>query len=352
MGNSLCDSKDVRFFLHELLNVEEPGESERYKDCLRETFDLLGMPGIAQGTTAYFHALNFARDRKQGTAGDKKAPDQDSFMVQAHVRRDLLWMKCYTEGVRALVLYAICCMDRVNATGDANEKRKWNDILEVLTPICKVYGGDKGFEVFIKANQFLGGYGNCPEHNVEKFARDCNITSIYEGTKGIQSLDLVNRKISMKNGRAYQAVLFQIKETIEEALEWNELIPYASDLKSYIGMLEETTENIQSMKIAGSVDLVESWAPLYLEIWGDILLGWLFLWQARAARERLAISQKQFNTHNDEAPDYFNNAFYTGKIVTAKYYLGTLLPLVTGKFEAIRKNDCVFRDREVSYFFD
>lgn len=352
MGNGLCDLKDVRFFLYDLLNVEELCKSERYKDCSRETFDLLGMQGIAQGTTAYFHALNFARDRKQGATRDRKGFDQDTIMVNADVKRNLLWMKCYTEGVQALVLYVVYCMDRVNAAGDENEKKKWNDILEVLTPICKVYGGDKGFEVFIKAIQFTGGYEYCAEYNVEQFARDCKITSIYEGTNGIQSLDLVNRKISMKNGRAYQAVLFQIKETIEEALEWNELIPYASDLKSYIGMLEEITENIQSMKIAGSVDLVESWASLYLEIWGDILLGWLFLWQARVARERLAISQKQYNTHNDEAPDYFNNAFYTGKIVTAKYYLGTLLPLVTGKFEAIRKNDCIFRDMEVSYFFD
>ena len=84
----------------------------------------------------------------------------------------------------------------------------------------------------------------------------------------------------MKCGRAYREVLSRVKETIGEALVWNELIPYASDLRSYVGMLEEITDRIQIMKTNGEDLLVESWALSYLEIWGDILLGWLFLWQA------------------------------------------------------------------------
>jgi hypothetical protein len=151
----------------------------------------------------------------------------------------------------------------------------------------------------------------------------------------------------MKNGRAYQTVLSQVKESIVEALVWNELIPYASDIKSYIDMLEEITDQIQIMKSDGEGTLVESWAASYLEIWGDILLGWLFLWQARVARESLAEIQGPGTAANDP-----KIAFYTSKIVTAKYYLGTLLPLVAGKFEAIKKNDHVFLDMEDSYFLD
>ncbi|MGI6549463.1 MAG: acyl-CoA dehydrogenase [Syntrophomonadales bacterium] len=330
----------------ELLGEERKGIVTMF-NMMNEQRLLVGMQGIAQGSTAYLHALNFARERKQGMARGKKGFEQDSIMVHADVRRNLLWMKCYTEGVRALVLYAIACMDRIHAADDEHEKEKWSDTLEVLTPICKAYGSEKGFEVCIKAIQVLGGYGYCSEYHVEQFARDCKIASIYEGTNGIQSLDLINRKISMKNGRAYQTVLSQVKESIVEALVWNELIPYASDIKSYIDMLEEITDQIQIMKSDGEGTLVESWAASYLEIWGDILLGWLFLWQARVARESLAEIQGPGTAANDP-----KIAFYTSKIVTAKYYLGTLLPLVAGKFEAIKKNDHVFLDMEDSYFLD
>ncbi|NLW43565.1 MAG: hypothetical protein GXY92_00105 [Syntrophomonadaceae bacterium] len=370
MGNNLCDRKDVRFFLYDVLRVQELCRPERHRDHSPETFtvtiDTAEKPvennptpareaedqagcitengkvrvppvyyepyrKIAQGSTAYLHALNSARD---------------SIMVNAEVRRNLLWMKCYTEGVRALILYAIACMERIHAADDEHEKGQWNDILEFLTPICKAYGSEKGFEVCVKAIQVFGGYGDCSDCHMEQIARDCKVTS-YKDTNGIQSLELINHKISMKCGRAYREVLSRVKETIGEALVWNELIPYASDLRSYVGMLEEITDRIQIMKTNGEDLLVESWALSYLEIWGDILLGWLFLWQAFVARERLAETQGSSAGANE-----FSSAFYRNKIATAKYYLGTLLPLAAGKFEAINKNDRVFLEMDDSYFFD
>lgn len=334
----------------ELLGGERNGIVTMF-NMMNEQRLLVGMQGVAQGSTAYLHALDFARERKQGLAKGRKGFDQDPIMVHADVRRNLLWMKSYTEGSRALVLYAIFCMDRINATEDEDEKKKWSGILEVLTPICKAYGSEKGFDVCVRAIQVLGGYGYCSEYKVEQFARDCKITSIYEGTNGIQTLDLINRKINLNKGQAWQLVLNEAQKAIDEAMEWSELIPYAVDLGNHITTLQEITQEIKSQSAAGEGILVESWAANYLEIWGDILLGWMFLWEARVAREKLMIAEQQSLKAGQSATG-FETTFYTGKIVTAKYYLGSLLPLVTGKFEAIKKGDRAFLEMEDLFYTD
>lgn len=300
---------------------------------------LVGMQGLAQGSAAYLHALSFARERKQGLGVGKKGFGQDPIIVHADVRRNLLWMKSYTEGIRALILYSIYCMDKMHTDHDPAQQEKWNNILEVLTPICKAYGSDKGFDVAVKAIQVLGGYGYCSEYLVEQFARDSKITSIYEGTNGIQSLDLIGRKINMKKGAAYKTVISQVNETIKAALEVPELASYADELAKYLGTLEEITEQIKNQNADGDLALTQSWAQTYLEIWGDLMLGWMFLWQATLASKKLAAD-------NHDAP------FYAGKTVTAKYYLGMLLPGVIGKFESIKKNDRAFLEMEEAYFFE
>ena len=321
----------------ELLGEERNGIVTMF-NMMNEQRLLVGMQGLAQGSAAYLHALSFARERKQGLGLGNKGAGQDLIIVHADVRRNLLWMKSYTEGIRALILYSIYCMDRMHTDQDPAEKEKWNNILEVLTPICKAYGSDKGFEVCVKAIQVLGGYGYCSEYLVEQFARDSKITSIYEGTNGIQSLDLIGRKINMKKGAAYKTVISQVNETIKAALEVPELASYADELTKYLGMLEEITEQIKKQNTYGELALTQSWAQTYLEIWGDLMIGWMFLWQATLATKK--------------AKDNYDVAFYAGKTVTAKYYLGMLLPAVIGKFESIKKNDRSFLEMEEAYFFE
>ncbi len=340
----------------ELLGSEQNGIVTMF-NMMNEQRLLVGMQGLAQGSTAYLHALNFARERKQGLGLGKNGVGQDPIILHADVRRNLLWMKNYTEGIRALILYAINCLDNMHICEDKDEKKKWSDILEVLTPICKAYGSDKGYDVCTKAIQVLGGYGYCSEYLVEQFARDCKITSIYEGTNGIQSLDLIGRKINMKNGAAYQQVISQVNETIKAAVEISELVHYANDLAEYLKTLEEITQQIKTQNACGEVALTQSWAGIYLEIWGDIMLGWMFLWQAEIAYQKLNTIFKERAANGKSAQDAVikddpKAAFYVSKIVTAKYYLGTLLPAVTGKFDAIKKNDRAFLEMEESYFFE
>ncbi|MHB8076708.1 acyl-CoA dehydrogenase [Desulfosporosinus fructosivorans] len=341
----------------ELLGQERNGIVTMF-NMMNEQRLLVGLQGLAQGSTAYLHALNYARERSQGLGLGKKGFDQDPIIVHSDVKTNLMWMKSYTEGVRALILYSIYCMDKMHVyEDDEEEKRKYSDILEVLTPICKAYGSDKGFDVCIKAIQVLGGYGYCSEYLVEQFARDSKITSIYEGTNGIQCLDLIGRKINMKNGAAYKAIIFQVNETIKDALEVPELASYANELSMYLDTLEEITEQIKTQNSYGELALTQSWAQTYLEIWGDLMVGWMFLWQATLASNKLDVINKINTAKEKSAQDYLfkgnsNANFYTGKIVTAKYYLGMLLPAVIGKFESIKKNDRAFLEMEEAYFFD
>lgn len=318
---------------------------------------LVGMQGHSMGSAAYLHALNFARERKQGSAIGAKEGEQVAIIEHPDVRKNLLWMKCFSEGTRALVMYTIYCMDLMSISKDKDETRKLNNIIEVLTPICKAYSSEKGFEVCVRSIQVHGGYGYCQEYLVEQYLRDCKITTIFEGTNGIQSNDLLGRKISMKNGEAFQTVIAEMKAMIEQVSINVELSCYAGDVGKYVSMLEDISDQLVSQTISGQAFLTYSWATHYLDIFGDILLGWMFLWQAKIAHEklnRIFIEQGAIDTNTQDSiikndPDA---TFLASKIVTAKFYIGCLLPAVTGKMDAIQKNDNSILQMEQSFYIE
>jgi alkylation response protein AidB-like acyl-CoA dehydrogenase len=292
---------------------------------------LVGLQGLAQASTAYLHALAFARERKQGNALDGGEEGQAAIIRHPDIQRNLLWMKCHTEGMRALILYTVSCMDRMAASGGAEERETWRNRVEVLTPVCKAYCTDRGFEACTRAMQVMGGYGYCREYLVEQFCRDCKITSIYEGTNGIQALDLFGRKIRMKNGNAWAAVTAAIGETIGEAAKLADLAPYAEQLAEALAALEDTRSRLVAASSGADVMQAYAWASPFLEICGDVMLGWMLLWQARVARQRLGAGGE-------------GDAFLTGKMLTAKFYIGELLPAVHGKTGAIMRNDGALRE--------
>ncbi|MRR17249.1 MAG: acyl-CoA dehydrogenase, partial [Deltaproteobacteria bacterium] len=287
---------------------------------------LVGMQGMAQAGTAYLHALHFAQERKQGTAFGATDTQQTAIIGHPDVRRNLLWMKAYTEGMRALILYTTNCMDWAAVTLNKDEKLKWQNLVEILTPICKAYCSDKGFETCVKAIQVHGGYGYCHEYKVEQCARDSKITSIYEGTNAIQALDLFGRKIRMNKGAAFVALLEDMKTTVDEAKRIADLSAHATELEKSITALEYLTTELLSAQEKEDSFLAYSWASPYLEIVGDIVMGWMLIWQAAIA------AGKTGNGQGDEP-------FYTSKILTAKFYISSLLPVVYGKILSIRNND-------------
>lgn len=312
----------------ELLGAEQKGIVVMFH-MMNEQRILVGLQGLALASTAYLHALDFARERRQGARFGTKDPLQVPIITHPDVRRNLLTMKAYTEGLRALILYTVYCMDRESISTEEQERRKWGYICSLLTPIAKAYATDRGFEVCTTAIQVLGGYGYTKEYKVEQFARDCKITSIYEGTNGIQALDLFGRKIRMENGAAFQVVLQEMKKGVTEGAEVEELASYAEAVNRSIAALEELTYFLLERTSGADAYLAYSWATPYLEIFGDIVLGWMFIWQARRAFEMR-------KANSDDAP------FYDSKINTAKFYISSLLPRVWGKIEAIKAWDRAF----------
>ncbi|HOO38908.1 MAG TPA: acyl-CoA dehydrogenase [Deltaproteobacteria bacterium] len=322
----------------ELLGPEQKGIVVMFH-MMNEQRVLVGLQGQSLGSTAYLHALDFARERKQGGKFGSKDTNQVPIITHPDVRRNLMWMKSYSEGMRALILYTTFCMDMETATADADEKKRWQSIVEMLTPIAKAVSTDKGFDVCTRAIQVHGGYGFCKEYKVEQFARDCKITAIYEGTNGIQAIDLFGRKIRMSNGAAFNTLLSEMKATVEKASKVTGLEPYAAAVGKSISALEEITRFLLEKAAGEDAYLAYSWATPYLEIFGDIVLAWMFIWQAWKAQESMAgcsETDKQF--------------FYAGKIATAKFYIGSVLPAVYGKIGAAREFDRSFLELGESIF--
>ncbi len=165
----------------------------------------VGVQALGIASTAYLNALKYAQERQQGTDIRLKGKSTKLLNLIKHpdIRRGLLWMKSYVEGLRALNYYAAFCMDLRNAETDEAVAKTANGFLEFLTPVCKAYSSDMAYDVCEQAIQIFGGYGFCGDYPVEQFARDCKITSLYEGTNGIQAIDLVGRKLPMAKGEFF-----------------------------------------------------------------------------------------------------------------------------------------------------
>jgi alkylation response protein AidB-like acyl-CoA dehydrogenase len=302
---------------------------------------VVGMEGVAMGGAAYLHALDFARERKQGVAFGQRTGPQVPIIEHPDVRRNLLCMKSYTEGMRALLLYAAKCLDMKDVAEDPDERRRYGDLVEILTPICKAGGSDKGFDVCVSAIQILGGYGFCSEYYVEQLARDCKITSIYEGTNGIQANDLLGRKIIMREGSAFQARIDEIRSTVETAKGIDELSVYATDTETYLDHFIEVTDILKT-QLKENGFLAYAWATPYLSVAEDIAVAWMLLSQAATAHEK----------SRDDGLIEADKIFLESKIHTAKYFIGSVLPQVTGRLDAIERNDDVFLRMEDKYFID
>ncbi|MFW6081917.1 MAG: acyl-CoA dehydrogenase family protein, partial [Desulfosalsimonas sp.] len=187
---------------------------------MNEARQLVGLQGFSVATASYMYAVNYARERIQGkhlTAG--KNADAPSVPIIRHpdVRRQLLTMKAYVDGMRSLIYYGGLSHDLEGLAQTDEEKEKYAERTAILTPIIKGYITDRALEVTSQAIQVYGGYGYIQEYPVEQLMRDCRIFQIYEGTNGIQAMDLMGRKLGMKNGQAFMQYIGEMKNTVEEA---------------------------------------------------------------------------------------------------------------------------------------
>ena len=332
----------------ELLGEERQGMKVMFQ-LMNEARIGTGMQGFVLGSAAYLHALQYTKERKQGSSLlEMKNPLAPRVPIIQHpdVRRMLLWMKAHVEGMRALLYYGAYLVDMEHVVEEGAEKDKYAGMLEVLTPICKAYCSDIGFRVTETAMQCFGGYGYCAEYPIEQFMRDSKIASLYEGTNGLQSLDLVGRKLGMKNGLYFMSLLGEMNAAIAKAQSRPALKDLAADMQAAVNTLAETAMFFAKCGQEGKflVPLVNSYP--FLMMMGKIILGWLLLWQADVAQGKLdgickekGIDPADAAKMSALAKDNQDAAFYTGKLAAAKYFIKHVLPEVDAAVKSIRSED-------------
>jgi alkylation response protein AidB-like acyl-CoA dehydrogenase len=352
-GSSTCllNFGDNNKCYAELLGEERQGMKIMFK-MMNEARIGVGMQGLTSGSIAYLHALQYAKERLQGSSLlEMKNPEAPRVPIIEHadVRRMLLWMKSNVEGMRALMYFCSYCVDRHHVAADEAEKDKWNGMLEILTPICKAYCTDIGFKVTELAIQVYGGYGYCAEYPVEQFMRDEKIASLYEGTNGVQALDLVGRKLGLKKGAYFMIFLGEMGATIAK---YQQALPeLAADVQNAVGILTELSMFFASSAKAGKFMIPVSNAYPFLMLMGKVVVAWLLLWEAGIAKQKVdEISKAKGIDVADPAKitalaeDDVEAAFYIGKIYGAKYFVKHVLPEVEAAAKSIRSEDLSMMD--------
>src|SRR5690348_5779850 len=279
----------------------------------------VGLQGLAQGEVATQNAANYARERRQGRALDPALHEEgapaDPIIVHPDVRRMLMESKAWNEAGRALCLWGSLLVDLVRRSPDEAERQQADDLLGLITPVIKGYCTDKGFQAAVYAQQVLGGHGYIREHGLEQFVRDARITQIYEGTNGVQAMDLVGRKLPRDNGRAIRTLLEVVGRDIAEAKAGGDPAGIAAALEAALQDLQASTMWLAQNGMANP-DNAGAGAYPYMELTGVVSLGWMWLKMARASAQALA----------DGAED---RQFHEAKMTTARFYAQRELPLST-----------------------
>src|SRR5437764_314328 len=280
----------------------------------------VGLQGLAQGEVAYQNAVAYAKDRRQSRALKESERDPnaraDPIIVHPDVRRMLMESRAWNEAGRALVLWGALLVDLVRRSQDEAERELADDLLGLITPVIKGYLTDKGLQAAIHAQQVLGGHGYIREHGMEQFVRDARITQIYEGTNGIQAMDLVGRKLPKDGGRAVRAFFELVGGDIAEAKS-------AGDPAGIAGALEPAFNDLQAATMwfahngMADPDNAGAGAYAYMDLMGLVSLGWMWIKIAAAAQRAL-----------DGGTG--DRAFHEAKLVTARFYAERELPLSTG----------------------
>ena len=282
----------------------------------------VGLQGLAQGEVAYQNAASYARERRQSRAlkQDERDPNAkaDPIIVHPDVRRMLMEAKAWNEAGRALVLWGALQVDLMRRSPDEAERVQAEDLLGLITPVIKGYLTDKGFEAAVYAQQVLGGHGYIREHGIEQFVRDARITQIYEGTNGIQALDLVGRKLPKDGGRAVRAFFEMVGRDIAEAKQAGDPAGIAAALEPALQDLQAATMWLAQNGMANP-DNAGAGAYAYMDLMGLVSLGWMWLKIAAASQRAL-----------DEDGQRQDEPFHDAKLVTARFYALRELPLSGG----------------------
>ncbi len=275
----------------------------------------VGLQGLSISEIAYQNALAFAKDRRQGRAlSGANEPDApaDSIMVHPDVRRMLMEVRAFNEGARALLLWVGLWGDLEHKSEDPAVREKAGDYMALMTPILKAYLTEKGLMNAIWAQQVLGGSGFVKDYPMEQFVRDVRISLIYEGTNGIQALDLVGRKLMANGGRAVNTFFADIAQLKSECEGDQDLAPFVEALETTSAHLHGATTWLAEHALA-DFDNAAAGSADYLNLFAVTALSYTWLDIARRSMERI----------HEGVP---NKAFYERKLASARYFVARVAP--------------------------
>ena len=289
----------------------------------------VGMQGFACASASYLNALNYARERVQGPAltAPKGSPGVP-IIRHPDVRRMLLNMKAHTEGMRSILFYVGYLEDQIRISESDEDKAAYQGIIDVLIPVAKGYITDRAFELCSDGVQIFGGYGFTREYPQEQLLRDCKITQIYEGTNGIQAMDLLGRKLGLNKGKAFTDLLNLVSKTINQAKEIEPLANEARTLEAALNKLAKTAKALGGILGRGGVEKAFAQAYPFLGVTGDVLMAWMLLWRGTIAVEKLAGKPKKKDV-----------AFYNGILASVRFFCASVLPATLGKMDAVTAAD-------------
>ncbi|QXI53048.1 acyl-CoA dehydrogenase C-terminal domain-containing protein [Pseudomonas alvandae] len=271
----------------------------------------VGIQGLATGERSYQNAIEYARDRLQSrspTGAQNKDKVADPIIVHPDVRRMLLTMKASNEGGRAFSTYVAMQLDTAKFSEDPATRKRAEDLVALLTPVAKAFLTDLGLETTVHGQQIFGGHGYIREWGQEQLVRDVRITQIYEGTNGIQALDLVGRKIVGSGGAFYKLFADEIRHFTATAS--SELSEFTKPLNDAVGTLDELTEWLLD-RAKNNPNEIGAASVEYLQAFGYTAYAYMWALMARAALGK---------ENQDE--------FYASKLGTARFYFARLLPRI------------------------
>jgi butyryl-CoA dehydrogenase len=335
---SIGDKNDCRGWL-----VGEPHNGLKYMfQMMNEARIGVGMGAAAMATAAYYASLDYARTRRQGRKVSQKDPNLPPIPIIEHadVKRMLLFQRAVIEGAQSLLMQCSKYVDFQKVL-DGENREKYHLLLEILTPVAKSYPSEMGIYSISQGLQCLGGSGYCDDYPLEQYYRDCRIHPIHEGTTGIQGMDLLGRKVVMKNGQAFLLYINELQDTIAAAKEFNDLEKYAGELNKALVQLEEVTQHLLLIAQQQGPEAFLADATLYLEFFGIVTIAWQWLQQGIAAHKALKNGARKKDIN-----------FYEGKMFTLRYFFSYELPKTLGLAKRLLDDDRLTVEMQTEYFDD
>ena len=299
----------------------------------------VGMGATMLGYAGYLYSLNYARERPQGRLPDGKDPASAQVAIIEHtdVKRMLLTQKAYVEGAFDLGLYAARLFDDTETLETEEQRQTALQLLDLLTPIVKAWPSEFCLKANELAIQILGGAGYTREYPVEQYYRDNRLNPIHEGTNGIQSLDLLGRKVAMNNGAALKQLSALIQNTCKQASEYESLTALREPLEKLHAHVGKVTMALLGDMGQGKINQALANSALYLNAFGHMVIGWRWLEQAVRAERGLAANPA-------------DKAFYQGKLQAARYFLTWEVPSCHHALTVLENRDATCLDMQDDWF--